>query len=102
MIEQKHNAVTTLYEDGTQVGVESPMPICVIGGAEVVAVGRSNEFSMVDELMNDVPYLKTNSRFGVSPFTINLTHQDAPLEQQLILDKKIRNQTEEEEKRYVD
>jgi len=62
-----------LCADGTQGDVESPMPLCcVIRGADIVPADGSRQLRVVDELIVDIPYLKTNSRFGVSPFTINL------------------------------
>lgn len=42
-----------------------------------------------------------NSRFGVSPFAIGMTHTDAPLEAQMALQIAMRHIGDEELKRYV-
>lgn len=60
---------------------DSPMPLWVVDNGDSEITNGNTELMMVDELIIDVPYLKPNSRFGISPFTINLTHKDAPLHQ---------------------
>lgn len=47
-----------------------------------------------------VQYKNSNSRFGVSPFAIGMTHQDAPLEAQLALQVALNYMSNEDMDRY--
>lgn len=58
-----------------------------------------NRGIVMDELIVDVSYMKPNSKFGISPFQINLTHQDAPLEYLFKLERAIRGQNNEQQER---
>lgn len=77
--------------DGTQDGVDHTEPLCIVRGTEIVTTDARKQIKLVNDMIIDIPDLETHSRFGISPFTINLTHKDAPLRRQMILDKALRH-----------
>lgn len=57
------------------------------------------QIMIVDDMEVDITYIKNASRFGVSLFSIGLTHADAPLLYQLKLHKALREIKENEKDR---
>ena len=47
-----------------------------------------------------IQYINRNSRFGVSPFAIGMTHPDAPLEAQLASQIALCHMNDEDTARY--
>lgn len=86
--------------DGGTEDIQSPRPICVVTVSGSSTQNDTMQVVLDNELLIDDSYMDPNSRFGISPFTINLTHKDAPLECQLNLEKALKAQNDEDQKRY--
>ncbi|CAN6205475.1 unnamed protein product [Urochloa humidicola] len=51
---------------------------------------------VINDIIVDATYFRSQSRFGVSPFMMGLEHRDAPLEAQLKLEKALRQLSDED------
>lgn len=57
---------------------------------------EKGQMILVDDLIVAIPNLSRDSKFGISPFTLNLTHKDAPLQRQILLDRTLRQQKDDD------
>lgn len=62
--------------------------------------GKCGNDIIVNDIKMVVQYINSNSRFGVSPFAIGMTHQDAALEAQLALQVALSYISDEDMDRY--
>jgi hypothetical protein len=90
----------TLNAVNADDAAEYHTPLCVVRKAETIAAADEMEIALKNKFFVDVSYMEPNSKFGISPFTINLTHKDAPLECQFKLEKELKAQNERDKKRY--
>lgn len=90
-----------MYADVGADGLDNPRPLCVVKSAEPVTATDIMQVVQDDELVVDDSCIEPNSKFGISPFTINLTHKDAPLDCQFKLERTLKWRTHEDKMRYT-